>query len=180
MFFISTALKPQYQDSHLKVNDRRWAYQSFLVKNLLQKIYNDMNNVSWPELCMINCSSFAVVTYTVCPTHYQTWHFFNNSNTNEDIAMKFEQEYVHCVRNEKECVCSVPNCCNTEQRSASQRRSVASGTPYSTHMYLLLSTTMFSFHTFHPISSTYTCIHTYIHPMDPKVCQNKTEMWNNS
>jgi len=45
--------------------------------------------------------------YTVCLTRYQTRHFFNNSNTNEDIAMKFEQEYVCCVRNEKECVCSV-------------------------------------------------------------------------
>jgi hypothetical protein len=31
----------------------------------------------------------------VCPTRYQTWHFVNNSNTNEDIATKFEQEYVH-------------------------------------------------------------------------------------
>ena len=26
---------------------------------------------------------------------------------NEDIATKFEQEYVRCVRNEEECVCSV-------------------------------------------------------------------------
>ena len=34
-------------------------------------------------------------------------HFFNNSNTNEDTATKFEQEYVRCVRNEEECVCSV-------------------------------------------------------------------------
>jgi len=25
----------------------------------------------------------------------------------EDIATEFEQEYVRCVRNEKECVCSV-------------------------------------------------------------------------
>jgi hypothetical protein len=33
-------------------------------------------------------------------------HFFNNSNTNEDIATKFEQEDVRCVRNEEECVCS--------------------------------------------------------------------------
>jgi len=44
------------------------------------------------------------------------------------------------VRNEKECVCSVPNCCDTEQRSASNIHisgkiikempgSVASGTP---------------------------------------------------
>jgi hypothetical protein len=37
--------------------------------------------------------------YTECPTTYQTRHFFNNSKTNEDIAMRFEQEYVHCVRN---------------------------------------------------------------------------------
>ena len=44
---------------------------------------------------------------TVCPTRYRTRHFFNNSNTNEDIATKFEQEYVRCVRNEEECVCSV-------------------------------------------------------------------------
>ena len=52
------------------------------------------------------------ITYTVCPTRYRTRHFFNNS--------KFEQEYVLCVRNEKEYVCSAPNCCDTEQRSASQ------------------------------------------------------------
>jgi len=32
---------------------------------------------------------------------------FNNSNTNEDIAKKFEQEYVRCMRNEEECVCSL-------------------------------------------------------------------------
>ena len=44
-----------------------------------------------------------IVNYTVCPTCYRTLHFFNNSNTNEDI----EQEYIHCVRNEEECVCSV-------------------------------------------------------------------------
>ena len=62
--------------------------------------------------------------YTVCPTHYQTRHFFNNSNANEDIATKFEQEYVCCVRNEEECVCSAPNCCDTEQRSASQPASL--------------------------------------------------------
>jgi len=66
--------------------------------------------------------------YTVCPTRYQTRHFFNNSNTNENIATKFEQEYVRCVRNEKECVCSAPNCCDTEQQSASQPGSVVSGT----------------------------------------------------
>jgi hypothetical protein len=40
-----------------------------------------------------------VGAYTGCPTTYQTRHFFNNSNTNDDIATKFEQEYVRCVRN---------------------------------------------------------------------------------
>ena len=44
---------------------------------------------------------------TGCPTTYQTRHFFNNSKTNEDIATRFEQEYVRYVRNEEECVCSV-------------------------------------------------------------------------
>jgi intein-encoded DNA endonuclease-like protein len=38
----------------------------------------------------------------------------------EDIAKKFEQEYVRCVKNEEECVCSAPNCCDMEQWSASQ------------------------------------------------------------
>ena len=44
--------------------------------------------------------------YIGCATTYQTRLFFNNSKTNEDIATRFEQEYVRCVRNEKECVCS--------------------------------------------------------------------------
>jgi hypothetical protein len=42
----------------------------------------------------------------MCPTIYQTRYFFNNSKTNEDIATRFEQQYVRCVRNEEECVCS--------------------------------------------------------------------------
>ena len=41
---------------------------------------------------------------TACPTRYRTRHFFNNSNTNEDIATKFEREHAHCVRNEEKCV----------------------------------------------------------------------------
>jgi len=74
---------------------------------------------------------YGLIPYTVCPTRYRTQHFFNNSNTNEDIPTKIEQEYVRCVRNEKECVYSASNCCDTEQRSASQPGSVASGTPYT-------------------------------------------------
>jgi len=45
--------------------------------------------------------------YTVCPTRYQIRHFINNSNPNEDIVTKFEQEYIRCVRNEGEYACSV-------------------------------------------------------------------------
>ena len=69
---------------------------------------------SWSRINMtVGCSVstqqkwVTQVYYTVCPTRYRTLHFFNNSNTNEDIATKFEQEYVRCVRNEKECVCCV-------------------------------------------------------------------------
>jgi hypothetical protein len=37
-----------------------------------------------------------------------------------DIATKFEQKYVRCVRKEEECVCSAPDCCDTEQLSTSK------------------------------------------------------------
>ena len=33
--------------------------------------------------------------YTVCPTRYRTRYFFNNFNTNEVIATKFEAGYRH-------------------------------------------------------------------------------------
>jgi hypothetical protein len=59
------------------------------------------------------------LAYTECPTTSQTRQFFNNSNVNNDIATRFEQEHVRCVRNEEECVWSAANCCDTEQRSAS-------------------------------------------------------------
>ena len=69
---------------------------------------------SWSKLnfCHVNSSmSTAPVgkqcRNTGCPTTNQTRYFFNNSKTNEDIAMRFEQEYVRCVRNEEERVCSV-------------------------------------------------------------------------
>jgi hypothetical protein len=37
------------------------------------------------------------------------------------------------------CVCSAPNCCDTEQRSASQSGSVAGGTPVSNILAEILS-----------------------------------------
>jgi len=70
-------------------------------------------NNSWicllggPEEDLIRSKQVALTVYTVCPTRYRTQHFVNNSNTNEDIANKFEQQYVRCVRNEEECVSSV-------------------------------------------------------------------------
>ena len=69
----------------------------------------------------------------MCPTRYRTRHFFNNSNTNEDIATEFEQEYVRCVRNEEGCVCSAPNCCDTTKlvvKLLKKCRLVASGTHF--------------------------------------------------
>ena len=53
---------------------------------------------------------YALSPYIGCPNRYRTRHFFNNSNTNEDIAAKFEQECVRCVRNEEECVCVYSRC----------------------------------------------------------------------
>ena len=64
----------------------------------------------------------------MCPTRYRTLYFFNNSNTNEDIARKFEQEYVRCVRKEKECVCSAPNILISGKIIKEKPGSVASGT----------------------------------------------------
>jgi hypothetical protein len=55
----------------------------------------------------VYCALRTVCLNTGCHTRYRTRHFFNNSNTNEDIANKFELEHVRCVRNEEECVCSV-------------------------------------------------------------------------
>jgi hypothetical protein len=64
----------------------------------------------------------------VYPTRYRTRHSFNNSNTNEDIATKFEQGYVRCVRNEEECVCSAPNILISGKIINEMSGSVASGT----------------------------------------------------
>ena len=41
----------------------------------------------------------SLISYTGCPTTYQTRQFFNNFTTNEDIATKFEADLPHCVRN---------------------------------------------------------------------------------
>ena len=75
-------------------------YQSPLVVQRVQWKSVPRPTAKWTALDFRIC-------YIVCPTLYRNRHFFNNSNTNEDIAKKFEQEYVHCVRNETECVCYV-------------------------------------------------------------------------
>ena len=76
-----------------------------------------------------------------CPTTYQTRQFFNNSKTNEDIATRFEQEYVRCVRNEKECVCSkIMSVCVCSKIIKELPGLVGSGTPCikSVHNYISL------------------------------------------
>ena len=100
---------------------------SCIIKNKIQ-ILDDLQGkiIITSSSRAFHCKNWA--WKRVCPTCCRTRHFFNNSNTDEDIATKFEQEYVRCVRNGKECVCSVPNCCDMEQRSASQAGSVASAT----------------------------------------------------
>ena len=78
--------------------------KSQIKYNCVTRTYIILKN----EICSFN------LNITGCPTRFRTRHFFNTSNTNEDIATKFEQEYVRCVTNEEECVCSAPNFCDTE------------------------------------------------------------------
>ena len=68
---------------------------------------------------------------TACPIRYRIRHFFNNSHNNEDIATKFEEEYVRCVKNEEECVCILCNILISGKIIKEMPGSVASGTPYS-------------------------------------------------
>ena len=49
---------------------------------------------SLAETERIYCAVRMKSGYTECPTRYRTLHFFNNSNTNKDIATKFERKYV--------------------------------------------------------------------------------------
>ena len=70
-------------------------------------------------LSFLGSKSLLESLFDTCLTvrHWYKWYrvshslpnpaFFSNSNPNEDIATEFEQEYVRCVRNENECVCSV-------------------------------------------------------------------------
>jgi len=48
--------------------------------------YNFLLNFDWNTYYIDQ--EYLHSSYTVCPTRYRTRHFFNNSNTNEDIATK--------------------------------------------------------------------------------------------
>jgi hypothetical protein len=50
--------------------------------------------VSYCASCRTSSPESLVAVSTGCPIRYRTRHFFHNSNTNEDIATKFEQGYV--------------------------------------------------------------------------------------
>jgi len=72
--------------------------------------------------------------YTGCPTRYRTRHFFNNSNTNEDIATKFEQKHVR-ISLRKSSIWALSKKPETEILISGKiikemSGSVASGTPY--------------------------------------------------
>jgi hypothetical protein len=47
--------------------------------------------------------------------------------------MTFEQEYIHCVRNEEECVCSAPNILISGKIIKEMPDSVASRHPIYSH-----------------------------------------------
>ena len=73
------------------------------------------------------------MSYIGCPTRYRTRHFFNNSNTNEDIATKFEQEYVR-ISPSKSNIWALPKKLETNILISGKiikemPGSVASGTP---------------------------------------------------
>jgi hypothetical protein len=75
--------------------------KSLTLRLLMSYIY-DISRLRVKEDCA--STSKRIINYicwlnTGYPTRYRTRHFFNNSNTNEDTAMKFEQENVRCLRN---------------------------------------------------------------------------------
>jgi len=74
----------------------------------VKKVCRYSARYKYTMMCQSNTSLYIYIyiyIYIVCPTRYRTRNFFNNSNIDEDIAKKFEHEYVRCVRNEEECVC---------------------------------------------------------------------------
>jgi hypothetical protein len=65
-------------------------FHSCIVHSDVSQYFISPNNAQ--PICL-KILKFAL-KYTGCPTRYRTPHFFNNSNTNEDTATKFEHEYV--------------------------------------------------------------------------------------
>jgi len=67
-------------------------YLNIFFENL-SKVHENRTLHEEQYTCLILSRSVLLrLRNTVCSTRYRTWHFFNNSNTNEDIATKFEQE----------------------------------------------------------------------------------------
>jgi hypothetical protein len=83
---------------HLWYLDDRYA---FTVTNLLYSL-----KVLYFNIWFIISLDIINNDYTVCPTRYRTRHFFNNSNTNEDIATKFENVWEMERNVSVVCVCS--------------------------------------------------------------------------
>jgi hypothetical protein len=68
------------------------------LNNITSPMKSEIRNLSKSdvvELC--GCTQDVVRNNTGCPTHYRTWHWFNNFTINDDIATKSEVDLPHCV-----------------------------------------------------------------------------------
>ena len=105
--YCCSCLKPTVNSAYLQEEAQ---YVNITMNSHTTRLTDIFN---WHELCSLWGRHWIFMYInilfqnTVCPTRYRTRNFLNNYNTNESIATKFEQEYVRCVGNEKECVCSV-------------------------------------------------------------------------
>jgi hypothetical protein len=106
-------------------------------------------------------------TNTGCPTGYRTRHFFNNCNTNEDIATKFEQDYVR-ISPSKSSIWALSKKMETSilisgKITNEMPGSVASGTPY------IIIETMHAFRILHNIRVRVQCRQIQVQTKIPRV-----------
>jgi len=94
----ATKINPSHLHYWLKLN---CVYHWVLCRNLSRVVHILLLSTpkNYQFLGNQNPMLYLSQVSPVCPTRYRTRHFFSNS--------KFQQEYVCCVRNEEECVCSV-------------------------------------------------------------------------
>ena len=120
-FFFSSSLKRLYRFWATQLSIE-WIPEAFILALKWPEREADHSPQSSGEVNEWSCTSLPVYPFVACvgksyhfcchhsryirneriiqgvPLATELRHFFNNSNTNEDIARKFEQEYVRCVR----------------------------------------------------------------------------------